>query len=554
MNCSDIRPLLSAYYDGEATPEEHDLVEKHLATCRDCHQVMAEYRAIGGGIRALPVPVPPAGLRRDVWRTIESQQPARSPAVPRPLKAGATAREDRTPTPIGPLTGISGGWGKVLLPTALLAAMLVIAAVAVLISHPGPAHAAVLLEQPPIKDYGEPLHVRFDKQVDPSGAQTFTSVRSVQGGRTVTMTNGISITNSYDQSTHVLTITPRQPWQAGVNYEIVVDAPKINLSVAGQYLDTQPFSLSFDTLAYTPTPTNTATKTPTPMPTATHTPRIEPTAIAQNTPAISTPPPAGHSPTAVASPTRTPVPNSPTATLTSTPTRTFTPVGPTATRTPEPSATARVTPDPTGTAIATATATPTSGRKLTPTPTPRMSPTPTPTAPCNIMPVNGFGKLWWEHSDVRYGLGCPFAAEIAIQIAAEEHFQGGYMFWRGDTNTVYVFVGTGARGDVYQYVDTWRDGDPTPVPGETPPSGLYAPVRGFGKIWSSDTGLRQALGWATDRETAITGAWQSFASGSALWTSDRIIRVLYDNSTWESYPDNYVTPTPIVHGSPTNKP
>jgi hypothetical protein len=170
------------------------------------------------------------------------------------------------------------------------------------------------------------------------------------------------------------------------------------------------------------------------------------------------------------------------------------------------------------------------------------------------MPVNGFGKLWLEHSEVRYGLGCPIAGETAIQVAAEEHFEGGYMFWRGDTNIVYVFVGTGDRGDVYEYVDTWQDGDPTPVAVPTPPPGLYTPVRGFGKIWNADSGLRQALGWATDRETSATGAWQSFASGNALWTGDRVIRVLYDNSTWESYPDTYLTPTPAVRGSPTNKP
>ena len=86
MNCSDIRPMLSAYYDGEASPEEYDLVERHLATCPDCRRVMAEYRAIGGGIRALPVPVAPAGLRRDVWRAIDTQRPVRGVSTARPGK------------------------------------------------------------------------------------------------------------------------------------------------------------------------------------------------------------------------------------------------------------------------------------------------------------------------------------------------------------------------------------------------------------------------------------------------------------------------------------
>src|SRR6478672_4885580 len=78
MNCEEIRPLLSAYYDGEATPDERSRVERHLTGCEDCRHVLAEYRAIGGGMRALPVPVPPAGLRRDVWRTIEAQGAGRA--------------------------------------------------------------------------------------------------------------------------------------------------------------------------------------------------------------------------------------------------------------------------------------------------------------------------------------------------------------------------------------------------------------------------------------------------------------------------------------------
>src|SRR5207302_8294342 len=126
-----------------------------------------------------------------------------------------------------------------------------------------------------------------------------------------------------------------------------------------------------------------------------------------------------------------------------------------------------------------------------------------------------FGKLWRESAGVRSRLGCPTASEIGIQRAAEEHFQGGYMFWRGDTNIIYVFIGTNNHGDVYQVADTWQDGDPTPPSGPIPPRGLYEPVRGFGKVWASDSGLRQALGWATDQESGITGAWQPFAGGSA---------------------------------------
>src|SRR5438309_761039 len=77
--CKDIRPLISENYDGEATPEEYSRVESHLAECDDCRHVLAEYRAIGSGMRALSVPVPPVGLRREVWRTIGAQRSVATP-------------------------------------------------------------------------------------------------------------------------------------------------------------------------------------------------------------------------------------------------------------------------------------------------------------------------------------------------------------------------------------------------------------------------------------------------------------------------------------------
>jgi hypothetical protein len=154
--------------------------------------------------------------------------------------------------------------------------------------------------------------------------------------------------------------------------------------------------------------------------------------------------------------------------------------------------------------------------------------------------VSGFGKLWHENATVRQRLGCQQATETAIQIAAEQHFLGGYMFWRGDTHDIVVFM---ADGTWRPFADTWTEAEPVPAP-LTPPAGYYEPVRGFGKVWRSDADLHQRLSWATDYETPVTAAWQPFAGGSMLWTSDRLIRVLYDDGTWSSFVDTYATPTP----------
>ena len=124
---------------------------------------------------------------------------------------------------------------------------------------------------------------------------------------------------------------------------------------------------------------------------------------------------------------------------------------------------------------------------------------------------------------------------MAVQAATQQHFQGGYMFWREDMHTILIFLqGAADEGTWVSYEDTWREGDPTPAP-SGPPAGFYEPVRGFGKIWHADAGLRQRLGWATEREIAVTGAWQPFAHGKMLWTNNRYIRVLYDDFTWSGF-------------------
>lgn len=166
------------------------------------------------------------------------------------------------------------------------------------------------------------------------------------------------------------------------------------------------------------------------------------------------------------------------------------------------------------------------------------------------MPVNGFGKVWRENANVRSRVGCPTDSEMAILSAAQQQFQGGYMFWRADTKTIYVFIGApkDSVGIWRQYKDTWQDGDPTPQPASTPPAGLYAPTRGFGKIWNADDSLQSSLGWATEPESAVTGAWQPFERGYALWTPDRVIRFIYEGGNgegiWERFADTYATPTP----------
>lgn len=68
MNCERLRPLLSAYLDGELDPERYDLVVDHLAACPDCARLLGDFRALGQDIRALRDDPVPAGMR-DEFRT-----------------------------------------------------------------------------------------------------------------------------------------------------------------------------------------------------------------------------------------------------------------------------------------------------------------------------------------------------------------------------------------------------------------------------------------------------------------------------------------------------
>jgi hypothetical protein len=178
----------------------------------------------------------------------------------------------------------------------------------------------------------------------------------------------------------------------------------------------------------------------------------------------------------------------------------------------------------------------------------------TPRVVCQTTPVRGFGTVWANHSNVQSGLGCPatyppFNQEMAVETAYQP-FEHGSMLWISRTTYVpekliYVFFDDGT---FQQFNDTWAEGQPVSG-GETPPRGLYEPVRGFGKVWREGTGarVRERLGWATGPETGGNGAYQRFDKGEMYWSStiDKIW-VLYGTVNGTQYP----AATPTGGGQP----
>jgi hypothetical protein len=55
--CAELRPVLSAFCDGEASPEETSALREHLRVCAHCRAAMRAYRAAPGAAAAL-VPIP----------------------------------------------------------------------------------------------------------------------------------------------------------------------------------------------------------------------------------------------------------------------------------------------------------------------------------------------------------------------------------------------------------------------------------------------------------------------------------------------------------------
>jgi hypothetical protein len=185
-----------------------------------------------------------------------------------------------------------------------------------------------------------------------------------------------------------------------------------------------------------------------------------------------------------------------------------------------------------------ATDTPTATPAPTDTPTPTVAATSTPNLlgqNCSSNPGGTFINLW---QDYRQLLGCPVTDQQTIPTMAEEIFQAGHMFWRSDTDEVYVIYDRQKDGaelleGKWQTDPTWKwDGSNPDGIGLYPPPGLYEPKRGFGWLWRTHLGGADGpLGWALDKEYGFdnTGQVQAFEQGIMFKSSSPKLYVLLNN-------------------------
>lgn len=102
---------------------------------------------------------------------------------------------------------------------------------------------------------------------------------------------------------------------------------------------------------------------------------------------------------------------------------------------------------------------------------------------------------------------CPQAPPL-YSPAAEQPFEHGVMLWVGELDRIYVLYADDSPA-WSAFVDEFDEGEPADDPTLTPPAGLYQPVRGFGRVWRSQPGVRDRLGWATAPEAGYVTTWQT---------------------------------------------
>jgi hypothetical protein len=119
------------------------------------------------------------------------------------------------------------------------------------------------------------------------------------------------------------------------------------------------------------------------------------------------------------------------------------------------------------------------------------------------------------------GYGCAMSLpRLRVPIAVQP-FERGTMIWLSHPaekpGTIFVVFREPTTDALVwqQYPDVWHAGEPLPDQAP-PPSGRYLPVHGFGLLWSTNTAVRSALGWAIAPEQGDRGDTQRFYVNSGV--------------------------------------
>jgi len=147
-------------------------------------------------------------------------------------------------------------------------------------------------------------------------------------------------------------------------------------------------------------------------------------------------------------------------------------------------------------------------------------------------PVTGpFAEVWAVRQQT---IGCK-TSESFTGLVAEEHFEGGIMFWREafDDERAPVLFDDGT----WRYYEHTRFVEGSPefscVDDNTPAQCPPTPKRGFGMMWCDIPELRNRLGNALDCERGYYATMQTFTDGFMLRNDRGLLYILFDDGTWQ---------------------
>jgi hypothetical protein len=103
---------------------------------------------------------------------------------------------------------------------------------------------------------------------------------------------------------------------------------------------------------------------------------------------------------------------------------------------------------------------------------------------------------------------CP-ARDAADSLAAAQYFEGGWMLWVEESNTIYAFYEP--QRSYSPFYDGFADPDDPAADNDdyNPPDGFFVPKRGFGLVWHDYSYVRDMLGWALAPEFGFETTYQA---------------------------------------------
>lgn len=121
--------------------------------------------------------------------------------------------------------------------------------------------------------------------------------------------------------------------------------------------------------------------------------------------------------------------------------------------------------------------------------------------------------------------------------AAIQPFEHGYMLYWSETGSIWVLSNDG-KARLFNSKDYGSIAN-DPVK-DTPPTGFFRPILGFGKVWGYFAEVRQILGWATAEEQTYTMRFERILSGNRInfvvTAPDHQHIVITDRDTWYFVP------------------